>query len=122
MRPQYYVSECPDTHRQFLVEQGQDNNIAELSIENVRQIRDLFRPITKTSGPARRQDDLFAFLVEQAKHYKAEILPLYPADDEHFDTTYDFLTYDEAKTDFLDSLWDVILQHLTDNGDIDNGD
>ncbi len=34
----YYVSECPDTGRQFLVESGKDGNICELTPATVRRI------------------------------------------------------------------------------------
>ena len=36
---QYYVSECPETNRQFLVESGKDGNIVELTSDNVKAIR-----------------------------------------------------------------------------------
>jgi hypothetical protein len=36
--PQYYVSECPETGRQFLVQSRKDGNIIELTLANVSVI------------------------------------------------------------------------------------
>jgi len=36
--PIYYVSTCPDTGKQFLVEEGKDNNIIELTKDSVKKI------------------------------------------------------------------------------------
>lgn len=90
-RPLYYVSECPDTGQQFLVQYGVDNNIIELTLENV-----------KIFG-------LIPFLVEQAEHYRAEILPLYPSPPH---SLCDFESFDLARNEFLESLWDVIQEHF----------
>lgn len=60
---------------------------------------------------ARRKEDLLAFLAEQAKHYKAEILPQYPT--EEMDS---FEEFDMAKNEFLESLWDVVKQYFDDLG------
>lgn len=38
-KPNYYVSTCPDTGRQFLVETGKDGNIIELRPSTVGRIR-----------------------------------------------------------------------------------
>jgi len=38
-KPTYYVSECPDTGRQFLVQEGKDGNILELTLENIEKIK-----------------------------------------------------------------------------------
>lgn len=59
------------------------------------------------TGKFRRQGDLMKFLQDEYKRYP-KVLPLYPSDDE------DFEAYDDAKTDFLESLWDVISQHFDD--------
>lgn len=39
MKATYYVSTCPDTGRQFLVQEGVDNNIIELTPATVKQIK-----------------------------------------------------------------------------------
>jgi hypothetical protein len=38
-KPVYYVSTCPDTGRQFLVEAGKDGNIIELTTATVRALK-----------------------------------------------------------------------------------
>jgi hypothetical protein len=38
-KPKYYISECPETGRQFLVESGKDGNIIELTAVNIKKIR-----------------------------------------------------------------------------------
>ena len=48
-RPHFYVSTCPDTGRQFLVEHGKDNNIVELSAPNVTFMKWAFK-----NGPVAR--------------------------------------------------------------------
>jgi len=35
----YYVSTCPDTGRQFIVQEGKDNNIVELTPAVVRDMK-----------------------------------------------------------------------------------
>lgn len=66
------------------------------------------------SNEKRRKEDLLAHLLEQAKEYKANVLPLYPSDDEPDSVTTDFSEFDEAKNELLESLWDVIYQHFSD--------
>jgi len=80
MKAQYYVSECPDTKRQFLVESGKDGNIIELTSDNVSAM------------------GLVPFLVEQWKYCQKYILSLVPnlyADD-------DYEKFDAAKDEFFD--------------------
>lgn len=60
-----------------------------------------------SNEPRRRVDDLLAHLLEQAKEYKANVLPLYPSDD-----------FDEAKNELLESVWDVIYQHFINTGQV----
>ena len=115
MRPLYYVTECPDTNRQFLVEKGVDNNIAELTMENVRAIKALFRQMPNTSGKHRRGDDLLAFLADEHKRYMAEIQTLAPSPAIWQDFNVKEQEFDEAKNEFLESLWDVIQQHFEDD-------
>lgn len=38
-KPIYYVSVCPDTGKQFLVEVGKDNNIIELTAKTIKIIK-----------------------------------------------------------------------------------
>ncbi len=64
------------------------------------------------SGKCRRQEDLCAYLAEKVRRYNADILPLYP-DIEHGDDN-GFELFDEAKSEFLESLWDGIMQHFGD--------
>ena len=111
-RPQYYVSECPESKRQFLVEHGKDNNIAELTMENAEIIRRLFLPSDNKSTGHKRKSDLLEFLEEEYKRYRTEILHLHPDEPE---SDNDFVTFDMAKNEFLESLWDVIHQHFADN-------
>lgn len=95
---EYYVSECPDTGREFLVQTGKDGNIAELTSDNVHAM------------------GLLNFLQEQYKHYQSEVLPLMP----DFgvigveDAEDDYMMFDGLKNEFLESLWDVISQHFDD--------
>lgn len=56
-------------------------------------------------------EKLLAFLADEHKRFNAEIVPLIPADE-----LDDFQEYDEAKNEFLESLWDVIQQHFDDLG------
>lgn len=94
MKAQYYVSECPDTKRQFLVQTGKDGNIVELTSDNISAM------------------GLVPFLAEQWKYCRKHILSLVPnlyADD-------DYEKFDAAKDEFLESLWDVISQHFDDVG------
>lgn len=68
-------------------------------------------------------DLLVCHLREQAREYKENILPLHPDNPAlrfgHPDEIDDsFETYDSEKNEFLESLWDVIYQHFTDNGDV----
>ena len=83
----YYVSECPDTGREFLVQSGKDGNIVELTSDNVYAM------------------GLLGFLQEQYSEYKQNILPFYAVNEDMADT---------AKNEFLESLWDVISQHFAD--------
>lgn len=55
---------------------------------------------------------LLAFLAEQAKEYKANVMPLYPSDS----VLMDFEPYDVAKNSFFESLWDAVQQHFDDLG------
>lgn len=87
---QYYVSECPETHQQFLVQTGKDGNIIELTSDNICGM------------------GLLPFLKEQYDDYQKNILP---HDDLSSDNEADF---DDAKNEFLESLWDVINQHFDD--------
>lgn len=48
---------------------------------------------------------LLAFLKEQYEHYHAEVLPFYAVNED---------MADNAKNEFLESLWDVINQHFDD--------
>lgn len=95
MKNQYYVSECPDTKQQFLVETGKDGNIIELTSDNVHAM------------------GLLESLKASYNEYKKDVLPLVPdLYSDHEDDEY--RTFDEAKNDFLESLWDVIQQHFDD--------
>lgn len=53
--------------------------------------------------------NLLAFLADECKRYKAEIMPMYPTDEMD-----DCQEFDWAKSEFLDDLWDTIYQHFTD--------
>lgn len=110
-RPQYYVSTCPDTNRQFLVERGKncDKTIVELTTENVEVIRRQFLHTETPAGKFRRQSDLMTFLAKAYRRYNAEILPLSP-----YVINISPYEFDEAKSGFLESLWDVISQHFKD--------
>lgn len=59
--------------------------------------------------------ELIAYLAEEAKEYKENILPLLDAKN-NFENP-DFVEFDEAKNEFLESLWDVIYQTFLD-GDL----
>lgn len=85
--PQYYVSECPDTKRQFLVQTGKDGNIIELTSDNIHGMK------------------LLEFLKEQHIEYQENILSFYAVNED---------MADDAKNEFLESLWDVIQQHFDD--------
>ncbi len=112
-KPQYYVSVCPDTNQQFLVEHGKDNNICELTMENAETIRRQFLHTNKpTQGKSRRASDLLAFLAEEHKRYRTEIEPMIPVDGSDYDSRLE--DFDDAKNEFLESLWDVISQHFDD--------
>lgn len=110
-KPQYYVLTCPDTNKQFLVEHGKDcdKTIVELTMENVETIRRQFLHKETPTGKFRRQADLMSFLADEFKSYQAKIQPLYPA---NLPDDIDYREYDKAKTEFLESLWDVISQHF----------
>jgi len=110
-RPQYYVSVCPDTSKQFLVEHGKDGNLVELTMENAEIIRRLFLPTTTPTGQSRRQEDLMAFLADEYKRYGTLIQPLYPSDK---DADAGFENFDAEKNEFLENLWDTIQQHFDD--------
>jgi len=58
---------------------------------------------------------LLAYIKEQVRHYRAEILPLYPSSDDESDSG----PFDEAKNEFLESLWDIVCQHFDDVGEPD---
>ena len=60
--------------------------------------------------------DLLEHLKEECVRYKAEILPLYPAYGQRSEFADSFENFDEAKNEFLESLWDVIYQYFTDTG------
>ena len=95
---QHYVSECPDTKRQFLVQTGKDGNIVELTSDNISAM------------------GLVPFLAEQYKHYQKTILPFCSGFTGTSDNETEFSDYDNLKNDFLESLWDVISQHFDDVG------
>ncbi len=62
---------------------------------------------------------LVCHLREQAREYKANILPLHPDNpDSRFGHPYEiddsFETFDSAKNEFLENVWDVIYQHFVD--------
>jgi len=65
-------------------------------------------PTPNTSGKHRRKEDLLAFLSDEHKRYRAEILPLYPDDSDICNIIGDYEEYDDAKNEFLESLCDVI--------------
>ena len=118
-RPQYYVSECPDTKRQFLVEHGRDNNLVELTMQNAEIIRRRFLQTRTPDGDARRKTDLLAFLQAEHKRYRTEILPQHPDADGDGDMSdemfcNEYQNFDDQKNEFLESLWDVISQHFAD--------
>jgi hypothetical protein len=47
-QPKYYVSECPDTGRQFLCQEGFDGNIAELTPATVASMLVTYRQMEST--------------------------------------------------------------------------
>lgn len=57
---------------------------------------------------------LLAHIAEQVQEYKENILLLYP-DFEHGDDN-GFEVFDSEKNEFLENLWDVIMQHFDDDG------
>lgn len=76
--------------------------------------------INETGKPnGRRQEDLLAFLADEHKRYRAEILPLHPDVDEDCSC---FSQYDIDKSDFLEALWDVISQHFDDRDNTDENE
>jgi hypothetical protein len=50
---------------------------------------------------------LLAFLADEYNRYHTEIVPL-------LSDANDFESFDEAKNEFLESLWDVVSQHFAD--------
>lgn len=54
---------------------------------------------------------LLNFLKEQYTEYQENVLPLTPDGSSDDD---DYRTFDEAKNEFLESLWDVVQQHFDD--------
>lgn len=56
-------------------------------------------------------DKLLAFLQEQYAEYQDNILPICSQSSQSDDAGYEF---DDAKNEFLESLWDVIKQHFDD--------
>ena len=67
------------------------------------------------TNKGRRKTDLMAFLSDEVKRYKAEILPLIPDEDADTETSDNsYMEFDETKNEFLESLWDVISQHFDD--------
>lgn len=120
-RPQYYVSECPATKRQFLVEHGRDNNLVELTMENAETIRRFFVAVDTPTGNARRKADLYDRLAAEYKRFGAEIASLHPGNRESVSgqqEDYQFQEYDNKKNEFLESLWDVISQHFDDQAEV----
>lgn len=84
----------------------------------------LYEAVTSRNetGQARRQDNLLAFLADEHKRYMAEIQTLAPSPAEwrHYHSKEQ--EFDDARKEFLESLWDVIEQHFDDqNGDDKNG-
>lgn len=59
---------------------------------------------------------LLAFLADEHKRYDADIKPLMPnfSDVGIDDAEDDYRTFDDARNEFLESLWDVIGQHFDD--------
>lgn len=89
-----------------------------MGIDREKLIREARRHLSLADDTARINTALLiCHLREQAQKYKENILPLYP-NDSYLVATQNHIDFDEAKYEFLESLWDVIYQHFTDNGDV----